>query len=184
MAFAEIFPETPARAARIIPMSLWPEEVRLHVRRRARRLAVALQRLEDLREDMIAKLDALDGDPDLEPTLGAIEHPEHMRGVPSSYFLSAFPWAQGGGGSDEQEPDPDDEPSLALAFARSAPLEHSQKHWVARTVYDPFDYDAEQEHDGREPQCEDEGAQCEDEGHDSDREPNGDEEDFTQGVEC
>lgn len=34
---------------------------------RRRRLEAALQRLEDLRQEMIAELDAIDGDPDLEP---------------------------------------------------------------------------------------------------------------------
>jgi hypothetical protein len=36
-----------------------------------------------------------------------------------------------------------------------------------------MDGNLEAEHDGREPQCEDEGASCDDEGVDTDREPRG-----------
>jgi hypothetical protein len=46
---------------------LWPEEVCLHARRRATALQAAIERLGDLRDEMIANLDALNGDADLEP---------------------------------------------------------------------------------------------------------------------
>jgi hypothetical protein len=48
-------------------MSLRPEEVRVHVWRRATALQALLNRLDDLRDQIIAELDAIDGDADLEP---------------------------------------------------------------------------------------------------------------------
>ena len=75
----QIVPCDPVRLARAVPLSLWPVHVREQMERRRQGMERALRRLEDLREEMIEKLDALTVDPDLEPSLGAAEHPAHLR---------------------------------------------------------------------------------------------------------
>lgn len=75
----------------------------LHEQRMRRRLLALRTRLADAIEARIALLDALDGDPDLEPSLGSLErHPNPYRsfGDPLTHQLD---W--GGQG----EPDPDRE---------------------------------------------------------------------------
>ena len=79
---------------------------------------------------------------------------------------------------DDTDPDPDledgDEDNDKSDFEPAlGSLERvSQVQWSHGT-----DDDCEDEHDGREPCCEDEGAQCEDEGAiDADREDEGDDE--------
>lgn len=53
---------------------------------------------------------------------------------------------------DEREPDVDDEPSLSATS--DVNQEHAWKHSYYR-----WETDLEDEHDGREPQCEDEGCE-------------------------
>ena len=151
----QISPTDPLRLARTIPLSMWPVQVRQQLERRREGMERALRRLEDLREAMIDKLDVLTIDSDLEPSLGAGEHPAHLRCLPSKYFA----WAQGaqddreGDGDRWTAKDADFEPSLGASAAVN------QRRWA-----NGRHLDLEQEHDGREPECEDEGAQCDDEG--------------------
>ncbi len=98
--------------------------------------------LEDVIARAIGALDALDVDPDLEPSLAGFNP------------LGSF---------DDREADDggtyaDEEPGLR-ALGGTARSGGSQLGWAGGTTSD-----LEDEHDGREPQCEDEGAQCEDEG--------------------
>ena len=154
----QILPVDPVRLAPAVPLSLWPVELRDQLERRRTGMARALRRLEDLREKMIDKLDALTIDPDLEPSLGAAEYLSHLCPLPRIYD-AAFRWAQGT--SDDREADggrldardADLEPSLGASVALN------QRRWASAGFED-----REQEHDGREPDCEDEGAQCDDEG--------------------
>ena len=105
-------------------------------------IATLRQRLADAVEVMIAYLDALDGDPDLEdagdaePSLGALDGAQHRIVL-------------------ERE---GDHASRAVRFGITDPLDQSR--WAG----------APTSHVDLEEQCEDEGAQCDDEGHDSDRE--------------
>lgn len=93
-------------------------------RDRRRRIEGMLERLEDLRQSLIAKLDAIDGDPDLEP------------------YLSSLGW-RAPLESDECEPDADFEPSLSAGGLID------QRCWIIGG-----DTDAEDEHCGREPEDE------------------------------
>ena len=155
----QISPTDPLRLARTIPLSMWPEHVREQLERRRKGMARALLRLEDLREAMVEKLDALTIDPDLEPSLGAAEYLSHLCPLPRIYD-AAFRWAQGA--SDDREADGDRlsacDADLELSLGSSVAID--QRRWANACGHD----DREQEHDGREPQCEDEGAQCDDEG--------------------
>jgi len=67
------------------------------------RLEVGLERLHSLFLDMVKRridiLDELTADADLEPTLGAPEHPDRLRGVPNRFFV----WSQGGADDREDE---------------------------------------------------------------------------------
>ena len=130
--------------------------------------------LEALIEAAISRLDEMESDPDLEeggddePILGA---PEARTGSWSGLYPEAS--------ADERELDTaDDEPELGS-------LEHmNQRGWAGGGDGEPSlgslasftqcawgnssTRDFEDEHDGAEPCCEDEGAQCEDEGADVD----------------
>lgn len=74
---------------------------------RTRALARLREEVEDTIEKLIAFLDRLDGDPDLEPTFG--------------YLMP--------GAIDEAEPDVDFEPSLGCATSGYASETFSQEHW-------------------------------------------------------
>ena len=54
------------------PLALWPEGARRRKLSRREAITAALIRLEDLRTELVAKLDLLDDDPDLEPSLGSL----------------------------------------------------------------------------------------------------------------
>jgi hypothetical protein len=98
---------------------------------RERRMFIegTLERLEDLRQRLIAKLDALDADPDLEPCLGAMERWDQRK------------WARTG--DDDREDDPaDEEPNL------SATNHIDQRAWSMGGATE-----LEWEHDGKEPDC-------------------------------
>lgn len=125
-------------------------------------------------ERLISVLDAMEPDPDLEPYLGA---PERISGS----------WWAPHHNTDERETDEaDDEPSLGAPNVQMPPPLYrlggghghclfpmhreggeltycaagfSQTGWTQGP-----DDDREDEHDGAEPCCEDEGAQCDDEG--------------------
>jgi len=96
------------------------------------------------RDALIAFLDEADGEPDFEPCVTNEPHDE----------------------------DTDREPSLAhtLDFDQARAQSNLKNRWFMRADIS-MDHDLEAEHDGREPQCEDEGAACDDEGVDTDREP-------------
>ena len=261
----QISPTDPLRLARTIPLSMWPAHVRDQLERRRKGMELALRRLEDLREPLVDKLDALTIDADLEPSLGMRELPvsawatasvhyqlstgatddrkadgdgewwekntdsdfEPSLGSPEAgtprrtfsskrrakrdsyrhntqFGLDQRRWARGcsegeeeaslasadgaavvldanllvhvafgwllhdvdleeqceGGEDSDPEPDVDHEPSLGSLDqpdqARWSQHLDDKALWVGM--------DAEEEHDGREPQCEDEGTQCDDEG--------------------
>ena len=97
-------PGAQARASallRTVPLSLWPQAVR----DRRSRLAAGLRRLEDLREELVAKLDQLTADPDLEPSLGAPEHLVHLNGLRGKQAAEFFIWCKGA--TDDREGDGD-----------------------------------------------------------------------------
>ena len=72
----------------------------------ARRLAFARRRLCDHIERLIALLDALDGDPEAEPSLGSIERQWSALISPDrDWTTSQLGWA--GGGRDDREDDLD-----------------------------------------------------------------------------
>ncbi len=74
--------------------------------REARRLARARERLCEAIERLIAILDALDGDPDLEPSLGSMEQAyTRIVGPDASNAHSQVAWAHGG--RDDREDDTD-----------------------------------------------------------------------------
>lgn len=102
------------------------EQVAGHARERRLSIETALTRLEDLRERLIAKLDALDPDPDLEPVLSCLEAMDQRK------------WWKGA--NDDRECGDDDEPSLGAIAAMN------QRFW---SYGGSHDYEAE--HDGREP---------------------------------
>ena len=129
---------TPASALlRAVPRSLWPEAVR----ERQRRLARGLRRLEDLREEMVVKLDELTGDPDLEPSLGAPEHASHLR-LPASHV--AYEWARGcaddregdGDGLSCRGDDSDYEPSLGAPDWTLSGGGRDQRRWALGGAHD------------------------------------------------
>jgi hypothetical protein len=107
------------------------------------RMKAAVERLEGLAAEILAKLDALEGDPDLEPVLGA---PEVVAGLASAAFRAQVDqtgWASTGD-VDEREPIGDDEPSLGSLCGCWTAL--SQERWS-----DGANGDEEEGHDGREP---------------------------------
>jgi hypothetical protein len=109
---------------------------------RSNRQRAAVERLERLADFIAAELDRIYGDPDAERSLGAITALNQCR------------WSEGA--SDDRGQDDEREPSLGSVGSNATA---NQERWGADGT---LDY--EDEHDGREPVCEDEGAQCEDEG--------------------
>jgi hypothetical protein len=127
------------------------------------RQRVAVEQLEALAALIVAKLDELGIDADLEPVLGSL-HGTAASGA----FGNQERWAQGGTSDfehqhDGREPDVDDEPSLG------AP-EGVQVYSFAGSLNE------------LEMACEDEGAQCEDEGAVFDDEPDHDNEGDAQAA--
>lgn len=110
-----------------------------------RQMAAALDRLLDVVDLLVRELDADAPDPDLEPSLGAPEHPIHLREVPREYD-AAFAFTRGS--QDDREADDDNwngrdadfEPSLGSSPGIN------QRLWVNSRAGD-----LECEHDGREP---------------------------------
>ena len=105
--------------------------------------------LEALIEAAIARLDDVEPDPDLEPDGDG----EPILGAPEARSGSWNGLAPDAYTDDREADDGDGEPSLGSL--NRVP----QTRWAAGGS-DDF----EDEHDGREPCCEDEGAQCDDEG--------------------
>ena len=122
----------------------------------------AVERLEQLADDIVAKLDLLDRDPDLED--GADEEmwlgaPEPQGGYVQRGYgrMDQSHWNDGA--SDDREQDDEREASLGSIGSNANAELVDQRRWASGGTSD-----LEDEHDGREPVCEDEGAQCEDEG--------------------
>ncbi len=149
-------------------------------------------------ERLIGALDFFDPDPDLEnegndedngdgePSLGSLDANSQSRwsmGTSEDYDLDEADDEDGGDGepslgslsanidqdlwgrfctsADYEQDDADKEPSLG-----------SLNNFDWQTMWGASDNnDCEDEHDGAEPCCEDEGAQCDDEGINEDREP-------------
>jgi hypothetical protein len=115
-------------------------------------------------EKLTAVLDRADGDLDLEPSLG-----HHPYGRPLSLTD-----CEGGDVQDgPHDPEPDERD---LGWGPGVNQPHALRQcWgdyrLPDGTWDNRDTDREGEHDGREPQCEDEGAACDDEGVDTDCEP-------------
>ena len=107
-----------AALLRTVPMSLWPDSAR----RRRSMLELAAERAERLLDDLVAKMDAMDPDPDLEPSLGSFnsflgcdtddreeeETDMNLGGVGDR--TTQLRWAEEG--AEEGDGDPDMEPSL------------------------------------------------------------------------
>lgn len=109
-------------------------------------------------EMLIAYIDLIAGNFDHESDLGWTE----QCGRPVASFTTG-PANQGERDDCEDEDGPDDEPSLGS----SGHYDGGSIIYLAHAISDGFKmvYDCEgDEHDGREPDCEDEGAQCDDEG--------------------
>jgi hypothetical protein len=115
------------------------------------RQRAAVERLERLADFIVGELDRIYGDPDLEdggeaePTLGATETRDQRL------------WSDGA--NDDRELDDEREPSLGSVGSNANADLADQRRWATGGTGD-----LEEEHDGREPVCEDEGAACEDEG--------------------
>jgi hypothetical protein len=106
------------------------------------RMLAAVARLEALAEEIVAKLDELEGDPDLEPVLGAPEPVSGKSSANAATEADQSHWARGGD-ADERETGEDDEPSLgSVAVSEWS----NQTRWAQGNSND-----AEEEHDGREP---------------------------------
>lgn len=136
--------------------------------------ASSRRQIEDEIERLLTALDAMDPDPDLEPSLGAAER------------LGGNWWAPSHNTDDRESDEADDEPSLGAPNVQlPAPLYrlgggHGHCLFPMRREGGELTYsaagfsqlawgegprdDREDEHDGTEPCCEDEGAQCDDEG--------------------
>jgi len=121
-------------------------------KREAARLLALRDRLEQHLEAMVAFLDEWDGDPDMEPSLGApIPHQQVTQGI----------WSSGNTEDREQEcedegaGDEDNEPSLGWPATGSAIQS-------PRNMGSTSDLEEDCEDEGA--MCEDEGAQCDDEG--------------------
>lgn len=125
--------------AQSIPVTLAPEE---------------RQRIGDEIDRLLALLDAADGDPDLEPSLGSLDRVDGLyhRGGADQRLWSAGSRDDREDEHDGREPDVDDEPSLASLHGGAHPEHFHQGSWARGNS------------DEREEACEDEGAQCEDEG--------------------
>ncbi len=137
---ARIAPRDDLRLARTLPPN---DPLRL-------RIEAASDALERLAAAIVRELDKVGVDADLEPSLGAPEAFSYAYGHDSALDVIRYLSSP----DDEREIDGDFEPSLS-SLNRLV-----QIGWAAGG-----DSDCEQEHDGREPQCEDEGTQCEDEGY-------------------
>ena len=120
----QIMPSDPVRLARTVPLSMFPVHVRDQLERRRKGIERALRRLEDLREEMIDKLDALTIDADVEPSLGMQEEYAFLTKHAGRHASSRFD-----GASDDREADgkgmsgvngdSDYEPSLGAPEATS-----------------------------------------------------------------
>ena len=115
------------------------------------RQRAAVERLERLADFIVAELDRIYGDPDLEE--GAEAEPI----LAASEAMNQSRWNDVA--SDDREQDDEREPSLGSVGSNANADLADQRRWASGCTSD-----AEDEHDGREPVCEDEGAQCEDEG--------------------
>lgn len=110
----------------------------------ARREVAALRRaLAAAAEHILAALDVLDGDPDLEPSLGSLENDQWIFtwGTVRGRIGDQTDWT-GGGTADLEEGHDGAEPSLGAA--------HDKNQHRAWSRFDAGD-DRELEHDGREP---------------------------------
>ena len=115
------------------------------------RYRAAVERLEGLADAIVAELDRIYGDPNLED--GSEAEPI----LSASETVNQSHWNDGA--SDDREQDDEREPSLGSIGSNSNADLADQRRWASGGTGD-----LEDEHDGREPVCEDEGAQCEDEG--------------------
>ena len=110
-------------------MTLWPGAQR----QRHADLQRALERLEDLREQLITKLDALEGDPDLEPALGANGLMDQTRWADGSPALMAYAdleeQCEGGGGDDACEDEAGACEDEGADTDREPDHEHEACHW-------------------------------------------------------
>jgi hypothetical protein len=104
-------------------------------------------------EKLTSVLNTVDGDPDLEPSLGA---PMGYGGDPSNQEV----WASGSPYDTEQEhdgrePDVDDEPSLAHGndLNQETARRHLTELRFPGRAWAMADADLEAEHDGREPEA-------------------------------
>lgn len=109
-----------ARAGERPADSLWPSAQR----RRHTALRSALERLEELRERLIGRLDELEGDPDLEPSLGSSVLMDQTRWAEGSPAMMAYADLEEqcedeGGGCEDEGADTDREPDH----------EHEACHW-------------------------------------------------------
>ncbi len=115
--------------------------------------------LEALIEAALARLDDLDLDPDLEETADLEPGEDDEDGGDDEPSLGSLDrqsqsrWSSYGSEADLELDEGDREPSLASTNS----LDQRKWHYGRNN-------DLEDEHDGLEPVCEDEGAQCEDEG--------------------
>jgi hypothetical protein len=158
-----------AALLRKVPMSLWPEPAR----RRRTMLQLAAERAEKLLADLVEKMDALDPDPDLEPSLGSFnsllgcntddreeeETDADFGGLGDS--KSQLRWGEEG--ASEGDGDPDVEPSLGAALDLQGRHDQDVTWGVYATRQQTY-------RAGGQLLDIDDGAQCDDEGHDSDRE--------------
>jgi len=133
------FPEEVGRGG--LRLAILRRRLKPHRQRIEEKIIEALETLEDIRQDLIAKLDFLHGDPDLEP--GADTEPNLAAVWGISWTFTAHQAAY----DDAEDDRSDDEPYLG------APEGGQRYHrWWTGTW------------DEREEACEDEGAQCDDEG--------------------
>jgi hypothetical protein len=115
-----------------------------------RKMAEAVEGLLDTVDVLLRELAKDEPDADLEPSLGAPEHPAHLcRGGGWRIPPGVFDWARGA--NDDREADgediwsvrdADEEPSLGTTFR------WDQRRWASSSGVGE---DREQEHDGREP---------------------------------
>jgi len=157
----------------------------LNSRQKRQLMEAALERLLGAVEGVLADLDALDGDADLEPSLG---FPERYR-WPFTYRGHRAEGAQDDREvvcEDEGAETGDDEYELGWAeiesqnasagfCASGLPSDGREANLGASDAIDQTRWGHDQESwdrdSDREEQCEDEGGACEDEGQDPDREP-------------
>jgi hypothetical protein len=152
-----------------------------------RQMATAVERLLDTVDVLLRELASDEPDADLEPSLGAPEHPAHLCNLGGWRIPPGiFDWSQGANDDREADgrymgTDADCEPSLGSTFR------WDQRRWASSGVDD-----LEQEHDGREPSLasvtverwadqrgwaagarDDREEACEGEGDHDEREPDG-----------